>query len=119
LPDHEWIVADMRTLSLGRRFDGILAWDSYFHLDHDDQRRMFDVFAAHAAPGAMLMFNAGPEHGEAIGNYRGDPLYHASLDSTEYETLIGKSGFELLAHAANDPQAGGRTVWLARSRTAS
>jgi trans-aconitate methyltransferase len=119
LPDHAWIVADMRTLSLGRRFDGILAWDSYFHLDHDDQRRMFDVFAAHAAPRAMLMFNAGPEHGEAIGNYRGDPLYHASLDSTEYETLIGKSGFELLAHAANDPQAGGRTVWLARSRTAS
>src|SRR5690349_18212531 len=23
-----WIVGDMRTLALGRRFDGILAWDS-------------------------------------------------------------------------------------------
>src|SRR5262245_22250897 len=80
LPDHEWIVADMRTLSLDRRFDGILAWDSFFHLDHDDQRRMFDVFAAHAAPRATLMLNAGPKHGEAIGSYRGDPLYHASLD---------------------------------------
>src|SRR3954451_509799 len=30
-PDQEWIVTDMRTLSLGRRFDGILAWDSFFH----------------------------------------------------------------------------------------
>src|SRR4051812_37672307 len=49
LPEHDWIVADMRTLSLRRRFDGILAWDSYFHLDHDDQRRMFDVFASHAS----------------------------------------------------------------------
>src|SRR4051794_34840481 len=28
LPDQEWIVADMRGLSLGRRFDGILAWNS-------------------------------------------------------------------------------------------
>src|ERR1051325_7342072 len=40
LPDQEWIVADMRQLSLRRRFDGILAWDSFFHLDHDDQRLM-------------------------------------------------------------------------------
>jgi 2-polyprenyl-3-methyl-5-hydroxy-6-metoxy-1,4-benzoquinol methylase len=77
LPDHAWIVADMRELSLGRRFDGILAWDSFFHLDHEDQRRMFAVFAAHASGGAWLMFNAGPRHAEAIGNYRGDPLYHA------------------------------------------
>jgi len=79
LPDHERIVADMREISLGRRFDGILAWDSFFLLDHDDQRRMFRVFAEHLSGRAMLMFNAGPAHGEAIGTFRGDPLYHASL----------------------------------------
>ena len=116
LPDHAWIVADMRELSLARRFDGILAWDSFFHLDHDDQRRMFAVFAAHASGGAWLMFNAGPRHGEAIGNYRGDPLYHASLSPGEYETLINRSGFEVIEHAANDERAGGRTAWLCRSR---
>jgi hypothetical protein len=75
LPDHAWIVTDMRELSLGRRFDGILAWGSLFHFDHDDQRRMFAVFAEHASSGgAWLMFNAGPRHGEAIGSYRGDPF---------------------------------------------
>jgi ubiquinone/menaquinone biosynthesis C-methylase UbiE len=46
LPNHEWIVADMRELTLGCRFDGILAWDSFFHLDPDNQRCMFAVFAA-------------------------------------------------------------------------
>jgi hypothetical protein len=111
-----WIVADMRELSLGRRFDGILAWDSFFHLDHDDQRRMFPVFAAHASGGAWLMFNAGPRHGEAIGNYRGDPLYHASLSPGEYETLIKRCGFKVIEHAADDERAGGRTAWLCRSR---
>jgi hypothetical protein len=30
LPDHEWIVPDMRRLSLRRRFDGILASDPFF-----------------------------------------------------------------------------------------
>src|SRR4051812_33394321 len=80
LPDEEWIIGDMRSLSLTSRFHGILAWDSYFHLDGDDQRRMFTVSAEHAAPEAALLFNAGPSHGEGIGEYKGDPLYHASLD---------------------------------------
>jgi hypothetical protein len=43
------IVADMRSLALDTRFDGILARDSYFFLTPDDQRRMSDVFARHAA----------------------------------------------------------------------
>jgi len=116
LPDHEWIVADMRELSLGRRFDGILAWDSLFHLGHDDQRRMFAVFAQHASANALLMFNAGPQHGEGVGNYRGDPLYHASLAPDEYEVLINRFGFEVIEHAANDKRAGGRTAWLCRSQ---
>jgi SAM-dependent methyltransferase len=60
VPDHEWLVGDIRLLQLPRRFDGILAWDSFFHLTPDDQLRMFDVFARHAAPSAALMFNSGP-----------------------------------------------------------
>ena len=93
LPDHEWIVGDMRRLSLGRSFHGILAWDSFFHLNHDDQRNMFDIFGRHAGPSAVLMFNAGPSHGEAIGSYRGDPLYHASLGPAEYAELLAGIGF--------------------------
>jgi SAM-dependent methyltransferase len=116
LPDHEWIVADMRRISLNRRFDGILAWDSFFHLDHDDQRRMFAVFAEHSSDRAELMFNTGPEHGEAIGSYRGDPLYHASLAPHEYVALVSGIGFEVIDHAANDVRVGGRTVWLCGSR---
>jgi cyclopropane fatty-acyl-phospholipid synthase-like methyltransferase len=43
-PDQVWTVTDMRMLSLDRRFDGIVAWDSFFHLCPDDQRRMFPIF---------------------------------------------------------------------------
>lgn len=114
LPDHDWIVADMRGLVVGRKFDGILVWDSFFHLNYDDQRQMFEVFADHASADAWLMFNTGPQHGEAIGNYRGDPLYHASLSPAEYEALARASGFEVILHVANDAAAGGRTAWLCR-----
>ncbi len=114
MPEQEWIVADMRGLSLGRRFDGVLAWDSFFHLKPDDQRGMFEVFARHAAPGGCLLFNGGPAAGEAIGSYRGDPLYHASLSGEEYAELLTGAGFAIVHHAAEDPAAGGRTAWLSR-----
>jgi hypothetical protein len=107
----------MRALSLHRKFNGVLAWDSFFHLKPYDQRCMFDIFALHAAPSGYLMFNTWPVYGEAIGYYRADPLYHASLDAAEYEALLAQSGFGVVAHAVEDWETGGgRTVWLARSR---
>lgn len=107
------MVADMRELNLGRRFDGIVAWDSFFHLGADDQRAMFPRFAAHAQPGAPLMFTSGTSEGEAIGSWCGEPLYHASLDSSEYQRLLASNGFQVRAHAVEDPQCGHHTVWLA------
>jgi hypothetical protein len=117
LPGHEWIVGDMRSLHLPHRFDGILAWDSFFHLKPDDQRAMFSVFARHAARSAcVLMFNSGPGYAEAVGTYRGDPLYHASLGPEEYRALLGGIDFEVVAHISEDwKTGGGRTAWLARS----
>jgi SAM-dependent methyltransferase len=113
-PERKWLVADMRSLSLGRSFGGILAWDSFFHLGHDDQRRIFPVFRRHAVPGAALMFTSGPSHGEAIGSFQGEPLYHASLDPAEYQALLQQNGFAVMAHAVEDPGCGGHTVWLAQ-----
>lgn len=113
-PAGDWRVADMRALALGHTFDGLLAWDSFFHLDHDDQRRMLPVFRLHAVPRAALMFTSGPAHGEAIGAFEGEPLYHASLDPEEYRALLDAAGFEVVAHRSEDPDCGGHTVWLAR-----
>jgi SAM-dependent methyltransferase len=113
-PDQTWHVADMRRLALGRGFAGILAWDSFFHLEPDDQRAMFATFRAHAAPGAALMLTSGPRAGVAMGSFEGEPLYHASLAPEEYRALLAAHGFAVVAHVAEDPDCGGRTVWLAR-----
>jgi SAM-dependent methyltransferase len=113
-PDQNWIVNDMRTLSLSRCLDGILAWDSFFHLCPEDQRPMFDIFRAHAAPHAALMFTSGTVHGEAIGTFQGEPLYHGSLDTAEYRSLLHQNGFAVVSHVVEAPANGGRTVWLAQ-----
>lgn len=41
-PGEDWHIADMCTLALGRTFDGLVAWDSFWHLSGrsapDDRR---------------------------------------------------------------------------------
>jgi cyclopropane fatty-acyl-phospholipid synthase-like methyltransferase len=113
-PDHEWIVADMRALDLGRRFDGVLAWHSSFHLTAADQRALFPRLAAHTKPGGHLMFTSGEDAGERTGEWMGEPLYHASLAPEEYRGLLASNGFAVIDCRLNDPECGGATVWIAR-----
>jgi SAM-dependent methyltransferase len=113
-PDRDWLVSDMRQMSLNRCFDGILAWDSFFHLCPEDQRRMFPIFRRHAASECALMFTSGTSLGQAIGTYKGEPLYHGSLDETEYRSLLSENGFDVVSHVVEDPKCGYHTVWLAR-----
>ena len=115
-PDQEWIDADMRTLDLNRPFDAILAWDSFFHLTPEDQRRMFPVFARHSRRNTALMFTSGSQHGSAIGEFEGEPLYHGSLDPAEYATLLDQIGFHVVEHVLDDPACGHHTIWLARGK---
>ena len=115
-PEQRWEVGDMRTSALDSTFDGIIAWDSFFHLSRDDQRAMFEVFARHVNDGAALMFTSGTRDGEVTGALEGEPLYHASLDEEEYRALLEQHGFVVEEYVAEDPDCGGHTVWLAVHR---
>ena len=113
-PDHDWVTADMRQIPDIGPFNGLIAWHSFFHLPPDDQRRMFPTFRRLATLGAPLMFTSGTEAGEAIGMLEGEPLYHASLDTAEYQSLLAKHGFTVLHHLENDPACGSANIWLAQ-----
>ena len=113
-PEQSWIQADMRQMDLGQKFQGILAWDSFFHLAPDDQQQMFAQFAKFSEPNTVLIFTSGPSHGEAIGDLFGDALYHASLSQQEYRTLLKQHGFDVVKMTAEDQDCAGHTVWLAQ-----
>ena len=115
-PSARWIESDMRDLDLGERFQGLVVWDSFFHLTQDDQRRMIPIFGAHALPKAALLFTSGPRHGIAMGTYCGEPLFHASLDPDEYRALLAARGFDVVDFVPDDATCRGHSVWLAQAR---
>ncbi len=114
LPNAKWLVADMRTLKLDEKFDAVVAWDSFFHLTPEDQRKMFDVFEEHLKPQGLLMFTSGPDAGEVFGNLNGNELYHSSLATAEYREILGRKSFQVIEHQVEDPDCGGHTVWIAQ-----
>jgi len=113
MPDMTWIQADMRSVEVDERFDLVVAWDSFFHLEQSAQRSMFPVFARHAAPRGLLLFTSGWSESVAIGDLFGDELYHSSLDTIEYEQRLRDHDYRVLKHRVQDP-ACDRTVWLSQ-----
>jgi SAM-dependent methyltransferase len=114
LPEGEWIEADMRALALGRRFDAVLAWHSFFHLGMADQRAALPRLAAHLGPGAPLMWTAGLGAGVAMGEWEGEPLHHASLSRDDYTAILAHEGCAIEKVWLGHPVADGPTVYLAR-----
>lgn len=113
-PNERWIISDMRDINLRQQFDAILAWHSFFHLDHDSQRKMFKIFELHIKPGGVLAFTSGDEEGEVWSDNGGQQLYHASLSTEEYNKLLKDSSFKVLVHKIRDPECGEATVWVAQ-----
>lgn len=118
-PDERWIVCDMREVNLQEQFDAILAWHSFFHLDQNSQREMFKIFESHIKPNGILAFTSGEEEGEVWSDNGGQQLYHASLSTSEYETLLKAASFSILIHKVRDPECGEATVWVARKAKSS
>ena len=116
LPEQEWLVHDMRGLVLDRRFDGVLAWDSFFHLRAADQRLVIQQFGTYARQGAPVLFTSGHEAGEAIGTLCGEPLFHESMAPETYRRLLSEAGFAVEHHVAVDSSCGDHTIWLATYR---
>lgn len=113
-PDQVWILEDMRSLDLKQMFDGVIAWDSFFHLPQTDQIKLLGKMASHIKPKGGLLFTAGSEHSERYGELGGIPLYHASLAPEAYRNLLNQLDFTVLDFIIEDPDCRDHTVCLAQ-----
>ena len=113
-PKGDWRQADMRRLDLPESFDGVIAWDSFFHLMPDEQRSVLRRLARHMKEGAPLLLTVGPEAGEVAGWVGGEAVYHASLALPEYEAILHELGVEIQQFVPEDPSCDGHTILLAR-----
>lgn len=109
-PRETWLHADMRDARATRAFDGVLAWDSFYHLHQSDQAIMLERIAEWLAPGGVLLFNTEPARDAGVP----ETLYHASLAPGGYRMLFEALGLVEIAFQPQDWRCSGRSVWLVR-----
>lgn len=115
-PRHRWLRADMRSAKMDRRFHGVLAWDSLFHLRRQEQAMMIVHVADWLEPGGLFLFSSEPAADDGACSQIDESLYHAGMDPAEYRMLFADLGLEEIAFSPDDAITGGRTVWLVRRR---
>ena len=113
-PNGDWRKADMRTLNLGDRFQGIIAWNSFYHLTQDEQRACIPLLSRHLQPGGILMLTVGPKDGVVTGTVEGDTVFHASLSAAEYTARLEENELRLTAYMAEDPWCEYHSILMAR-----
>lgn len=113
-PDGDWREGDMRKLDLTERFDGIIAWNSFFHLTPDEQRGCIARIASHLKPGGSFLTTVGPGAGPAGGTVGTEAVYHASLSPADYATCLEQNGLRLTGFMAEDPETQEHSVLMAR-----
>lgn len=112
LPKGNFLLGDMRETDLDKKFDMMIAWNSFFHLSAADQRAMFSVFKKHLKLQGVLLFTSGSKEGEVWSDNDGEDLYHSSLSSSEYKQILKRYGFELLEYKLQDKDCNGHSIWL-------
>jgi len=118
-PAQQWRVMDMREMSLEQTFNGIIAWDSFFHLNPDEQLAVLGIFCRHLNPGGALLVTVGDEAGEVLGRVNGVEVYHSSLAPEEYRAILQTAGFDDMEFVLCDESCGGHSVLLARGFSGS
>lgn len=76
-------------------YDGIVAFDSFFHFPYSSQRLIYARVAKWLQPGGYLLFTHGLKSGEIKTDMFGKTFYYSSLDKNEVQQLLDSSGFEI------------------------
>lgn len=113
-PEGDWRQADMRALDLPDRFDGIIAWDSFFHLRPEEQTACIARISAHLVPGGAFLTTVGPRAGAVSGTVGDETVFHASLSPAGYAQCLEENGMRMTGFMAQDPETQDHSVLMAR-----
>ena len=96
LPNATFILSDFFDYHPVERFDGIIAFDSFFHFPKEKQHLIYSRISPWLVPGAPLLFTHGNKEGEITDSMYGEMFYYSCLNTSEVHTLLEGAGFDVI-----------------------
>src|SRR5688500_13780872 len=96
VPEAAFLPGDMRTVELDGTFDGIVAWDSVFHIPRADHAALFARMARWLVPGGRLLLTLGGT-GEAgfTSEMCGATFFYSGHEPEQARALLRHAGFSI------------------------
>ncbi len=88
LPGAQFYHTDFFDFETDVLFDGVMAFDSFFHFPHKSQRSIYPKLANLIRSGGYALFTHGLTDGEMTNDMFGKPFYYSSLDKKVVERLL-------------------------------
>lgn len=101
LPHAAFFIEDILDFHSDIKYDAVIAFDSIWHVQHEQQERIYEIIASLMAPGGLFLFTHGKEDGEVIGTMWGEAFYYSALDVTKVHELLKQNGFVVLSSVEN------------------
>jgi predicted TPR repeat methyltransferase len=87
----KFYVCDFFNFIPDKKYDGIIAFDSFFHFPQKKQKEIYNKVSGWMELGAYLLFTHGKKEGEIEGKMYGESFYYSSLETKDVEKLLLKN----------------------------
>jgi len=95
LKNAEFSSCDFFDFESTMQFDGVLAWDSFFHFPKEKQPLIYPKVSNFLKHGGYLLFTHGNGDDEHVDSMMGEPFYYSCLPKGTVHQLLINSGFSV------------------------
>lgn len=110
IPEATFIRADITSCMINGSFDGVLAWDSLFHISLEEQINTLKKVLRSLQPNGVALFTTGGHRGEIVSEMFGQKFYYSSLSKRQYEDILVEENCQVLFNEEDDPSGHGHRV---------
>lgn len=115
-PGATFIYGDIEALDLAGQYDGIVAWDSIFHIPRARHPAVFASLYRRLKPGAPLLLSLGGSADEFTDTMFGVEFFYSGHAPAVSVALLEEAGFEIILSEVDDPGSRGHLAVLGRRR---
>ncbi len=101
LPNASFYLIDFFEFIPETKFDGVIAFDSFFHFPKEKQAEIYSRVGSWMVPEAYLLFTHGATEGETMGEMFGEEFYYSCLNTPDVHRLLENSGLEVVQSIEN------------------
>jgi cyclopropane fatty-acyl-phospholipid synthase-like methyltransferase len=95
IPNTKFLLCDFFDFQPFEKYDGVIAFDSFFHFPLDKQPEIYNKVAKWMKKGSYLLFTHGNKEGEIKGEMFEETFYYSALNKLDVHELLVKAGFEI------------------------